>query len=185
MPLLVPTFTVALTAQLTGMGYLGPMLPVFTLAVSTGIVTTSIGLTGQVTTPVLVGVSAGVGIIGISSSNIATTIVDTGKTLFGTDGGSELRNFADAIGSVTVSQFALATLASDTNGSATFSSFSGAIDSMRDAIVAAAPGFTGPQWENFAEAIATGVCTEIGAAGTGVLAGAAAPGAGSGTVIIS
>ena len=95
-----------------------------------------------------------------------------------------LQQFCQAIGEATQEHFALATLSSDTNGTAQFTSFLGAITSMKGLIVAAAPVFVGSKWPDFAEAIAFGICTEIGNNGIGSLSGAVTPGSGSGVVTI-
>ena len=166
-----------------GHNYNGIMLPVFALAVATGVVTTSLTLIGTISAPALIGPSTGVGIV-FSGANVSAIIRTTAIGLFGQEGPA-LKDFCDALGLATQTHFALASLASDTNGSAIFPSFSAAVAVMAAAITAAAPTFVGIQWPNFAMAIATGICQEIGANGMGVLSGAAGTGTGTGIVTIT
>lgn len=166
-----------------GHSFNGSELPTFALAIATGVVNTALTLTGQVTSPALIGVSTGTGII-FSGSGVGSGIRTAAIGFFGQEG-PVLADVCDAIGNAVQAHFATASLLSNTNGPAIFTSFSGATNAMAGAIQAAAPNFIGSQWPNFAKAIATGVCQEIGSNGTGVLSGAAAPGAGSGVVIIS
>lgn len=166
-----------------GHNYNGSMLPVFATAVATGVINTSIALTGIISSGTNVGSSTGVGIM-FSGTNVASDIKTAAVSLFGSEGPA-LKDFCDAMGAATQTHFAIADLASDTNGTSLFPSFSGAISTMTAAIVAAAPQFVGSQWPNFAKAIATGICQEIGANGTGTLSGAVGTGTGGGVVTIS
>lgn len=166
-----------------GHNYNGSMLPIFTTAVATGVINTAITLTGTIAGGSNVGSSSGVGII-ISAANVSSYIRTAAIALFGSEGAA-LKDFCDAMGAATQTHFAVAALASDTNGTAQFPSFSGAINMMTAAIIAAAPQFTGSQWPNFAKAIATGICQETGTNGTGTLSGAAGTGTGGGVVTIS
>lgn len=166
-----------------GFYYNGSMLPIFTLAVATGVVNTSLSLKGIISAPLLVGPSTGI-VINFSDSNISQTIRTTAISLFNSEGAA-LKDFCDAIGDATKTHFLLTSLTSDTNGSAKFPAFSGAINQMTAAIIAAAPQFKGSQWPNFARAIATGICQEIGSNGSGTLIGASGTGTGSGIVNIT
>lgn len=184
----IPVYAALIQTKLQAKSYMGhffngSMLPVFTLAVATGVVNTALTLTGTIASKSNIGTSSGVGIM-FSDANVSSNIRTAAISLFGSEGAA-LKDFCDALGDATKTHFAIATLASDTNGSAMFSSFSGAINAMTSAIIAAAPSFTGPQWPNFARAIATGICQEIGSNGTGTLSGAAGTGTGSGVVTIS
>lgn len=163
----------------------GPELSNLTLAIGTGVINTALALQGQIGTPAASGVSAGVGITGISASDISATIVSEIEAVTGVTIGAEGQDIMDAIGSVTVSQFALAVLASDANGNAAFASFSGSISTMSAAIQAAS-SFSGDSWPDICDAVAKGVCDEIGSNGAGVLAGATGPAPpGSGVVVIT
>ena len=184
----IATYSALLQAKIqsksyNGFHYNGVMLPVFTLAVATGVINTALTLKGVVITPVLLGPSTGIG-INFSDSNISQTIRTTAKSLFGSEGAA-LKDFCDAIGEATKIHFLTTTLSSDTNGPAKFPAFSGAVNLMTLAIIAAAPQFMGSQWPNFARAIATGICQEIGSNGAGTLAGATGLGVGTGIVNIS
>lgn len=168
--------------QYNGHNFNGTMLAPFCLAVATGVVTISQATTGIIASPALVGLSSGTGIF-FSGSGIADVIKSTAIPLFGQEGPA-LQQFCTAIGEAVEEHFSQASLTSDTNGSATFPDFSGKITAMAGLITSSAP-FVGIHWPNFALAIATGVCQEIGSNGTGSLSGAAAPGAGGGTVTIA
>lgn len=184
----IPAYTALIVSDLQSKSYMGhffngSMLPVFAMAVATGVVNTSITLTGAISGGTNIGTSSGVGIM-FSGSNVSQGIRTAAVALFGGEGAA-LKDFCDALGDATQTHFLAATLASDTNGTAHFPSFSGAISSMTAAIIAAAPSFNGSQWPNFAKAIATGICQEIGSNGTGTLSGATGTGTGSGVVTIS
>lgn len=168
--------------QYNGHSFNGTMLGPFCLAVATGVVTISQATTGIIASPSLVGASSGTGIF-FSGSGVASIIKSTAIPLFGQEGPA-LQQFCTAIGEAVEEHFQQASLSSDTNGSANFPAFTGQISAMAGLITSSAP-FTGVHWPNFALAIATGVCQEIGANGTGSLSGAAAPGAGGGTVTIA
>lgn len=185
MTLSISVFSSALQTEFQTKYTGGPDLIKFSDAVATGIVNTSIGLTGQITIPVGVGVSTGVGILSLSSPSITSSIVSTATASFG-QAGVSLQDTADAIGNVLVAQFSTnIVLTSDANGACTFTSFAAAITSMASAIQAAESSFTGLQWGNFCTAIATGICTNVGSSGTGILAGAVPPPNGTGVVTIS
>lgn len=182
---LIPTvYSAALLVALGTQGYNGSKLSDLCTAIGTGVIGTILGETGSIATPVLSGVSAGIGIT-VSGTNIGSKIRTTAKSLFGNREGTELLHFADIIGNITASQLALATLTSDANGTAAYSNFLNDIDAMASAIQNAAPSFTGPEWPHFCTAIATGICKEIGNNGSSLLSGALVPPAGTGTVIIS
>lgn len=162
----------------------GAKLPEFTLAVATGVINTSLGLTGQINSPANIGSSSGVGIT-ISDFNISNQIKIECVAAFGQEG-PVLQQFTDAVGEATQEHFALAALTSDTNGSAIFPAFLGVKSAMATAIENAAPTFAGTFWPDFCQAIANGICDEIGNNGTGTLSGATGtPGAGGGVVNIS
>lgn len=173
MSLSVSAFASDLQGRLGARGYSGSKLGDFCTAVATGVVNTALGLQGLIATGANTGVSAGTGIT-ITGSNISATI--KAQALGQWPGGVALQPFCDDLGATCQAQFALATLASTTNGTATFASFSGAVSSMATAIKNAA-SFTGAEWQHFCTAIATGVCQEVGAHGTGTLTGAGGPGA--------
>ena len=161
----------------------GALLPVFTLAVATGVVTTSLTATGIIASPDKIGISSGTG-ISFGSAPISAQIKSECIAAFGQEG-PVLQQFTDAIAQATQEHFALASLTSDTNGAATFSSFSGLKAPMAAAIQAAAPSFVGTFWPAFCTAIANGICDEISSNGTGTLSGAVGDGVGAGVVIIS
>lgn len=185
MALSIASFSSALETEIKTKVAGGSSLSVFTNAVATGVINTTIGLTGQITTPAGVGTSSGTGITGLTGSSISGDIVSTGSSLFG-QAGVSLADMGDAIGAVVVAQFsANVDLTSNANGDCTFASFLVAITSMTSAIQAAAGGFSGPQWGNFATAIATGICNDIGNNGVGSLSGAGGGGPGSGVVTIA
>jgi len=183
MALSVSGYKSLLDSELASFGYNGPELSTLTDAIATGVITTILTLPGIISSPVLFGPSVGVGIVGFSASGIESLITSTGTSLFG-QAGTELPNFGTAIGNATVTHLALATLSSDTNGTAAFPLIAAATSVMKAAIIAAAPTFTGPEWPNFAEAIATGICTEVGSTGIGILTGAILPGTGAGIVLV-
>lgn len=165
-----------------GHSFNGPRLSEFCTAVATGVVSISTGLTGSIAGPAKIGASAGVGIT-CDPSNIASIIKAQAVAAFGQEG-PVLQQFCNAVGEATQEHFAGADLASDANGAAQFPSFSGASGAMASAIESAA-GFTGVFWPDFALAIATGICQEIGSGGVGTLSGASGDGTGSGVVTIS
>lgn len=161
----------------------GTLLPVFTLAVATGVVTTSLTATGVIASPDKVGASTGVG-ISFGDAPISAQIKSECIAAFGQEG-PVLQQFTDAIAQATVEHFATADLASDTNGDAAFPAFSGLKAPMAAAIQAAAPTFSGTFWPAFCVAIANGICDEIANNGAGTLAGAVGDGVGAGIVTIS
>jgi len=188
MSLSIPTYAALIQSNLNSKSYMGhhfngTMLPVFALAIATGVINISVTLTGLISGGTNIGTSTGTGIF-FSDSNVSSDIRTAAISLFGREGPA-LKDFCDAIGAATQTHFTAANLSSNTNGTAHFPSFSGAINSMTAAIVAAAPQFTGSQWPHFARAIATGICQEIGSNGTGTLTGASGPGTGSGVVTIT
>lgn len=188
MGLSIPTYASLIQSNLNAKSYQGhnfngSQLPTFALAVATGVITTSLSLKGIINSPSGTGSSSGVGIT-FSGTNISADIRTAAIGLFGQEGPA-LKDFCDAIGNATQTHFAQAALSSDTNGTAKFPAFSGAITTMATAIQNAAPAFVGSQWPNFALAIATGICQEIGSNGTGSLSGALGSGAGGGVVNIS
>lgn len=165
-------------------GFVGLSLPIFCTAIGTGIIGTTLTLQGQIATPTGTGVSTGIGIT-FSGTNIATNIVNKAKMLFNTTGGPALQPLATVIGTTLQSYLVSNTvLTSDADGTAHFTSFTSAINTMASAIQSATV-FTGPQWAHMCTAIAYGICTEIGANGSGTLLGATGPGTGTGVVIIS
>lgn len=163
-------------------GFTGPKLLDFCNAVGQGVVSIAISLTGQISTPAGIGVSSGSG-ISVPGSDIGDLIKTTIMGLFGSSG-PNLADITDAIGEATETELGNASLSSDTNGSATFSSFSGAISSMENAIETA-NSFAGGQWPNMCLGIATGICNKTASDGAGSLSGASGTGAGSGSVVIS
>jgi hypothetical protein len=161
----------------------GTLLPVFTLAVATGVVTVSLTATGTISSPAAVGASTGTG-MDFGDGPISAQIKAECIAAFGQEG-PVLQQFTDAIGQATVEHFALASLTSDTNGAAEFPVFSGLKAPMAAAIQAAAPTFTGTFWPAFCVAIANGICDEIANNGVGTLSGATGSGTGAGIVTIS
>ncbi len=185
MALSIPAFSSALKAEFQSKFSGGSQLTKFTDAIATGIVNTTVGLTGQIGIPAKSGSSSGVGILSLVSGDMADDIVSTASASFGQVGGS-MQDVADAIADIVVAQFsANIDLSSDANGACTFASFSGAISSMASAIENAESSFTGPHWGNFTTAVATGVCNEVSLNGAGTLSGASGGSTGSGVVTIS
>lgn len=188
MSLSIPTYTSLIVTTLQSKSYQGhnfngSMLPTFALAVATGVITTTLTLTGIIASPTGSGSSTGNGIF-FSGTNISADIRAEATALFGQEGPA-LKDFCDALGQATQTHFTQAFLTSDSDGPATFPSFLGAISAMSLAIQNAAPSFQGSQWPNFALAIATGICQEIGSNGTGTLSGAGGSGSGTGVVTIA
>jgi hypothetical protein len=183
MPLSVSSYSATLLASLQLQGYNGYKLSSFCTAVGTGVINTITTTTGQILVPINSGISSGIGIV-VSNTNIGTNIRNTAISLFGQEG-TELIYFSNIIGNITQSQLALATLTSDTNGTASFNIFLSKINIMASAIQAAAPDFAGLKWPDFCTAIATGICNELGNSGSGVLVGAALIPPGTGVVLIS
>lgn len=162
----------------------GYYLKEFCDAVGHGVVGQTILQTGQIAGPVNLGPSSGVGIVTISATNIANIIYTTCEYLWGSKGPA-LYSFCLAIGETTVEHFATANLSSDANGTSHFPSFAGAINAMANKIEEY-PHWAGRSyWIRMCTAIATGVCSEVAANGTGTLSGASAPPPGSGVVAIS
>lgn len=153
-------------------------------AIGYGVVTETKALTGIIGSPSNTPSSSGVGILTISATNIADIIYTTCGMLWGTKG-PLLYPICLAIGETTVEHFALANLSSDTNGTAHFPSFGGAISPMAG-LIEGHPRWAGrPYWIKMCTAIATGVCSEVAANGTGTLTGATLPPPGGGIVAIN
>lgn len=162
----------------------GPELTKLCDAIATGVVNTSIGLTGQIGSPSGIGTSSGTGITGITGSGIGSAIETKGLT-FWSPLGVKFADIAEAIGDGVVADFANATLGSDANGTAAFTSFAGAKTSMATAIENAEATFTGSEWGDFCTAVADGICTDVDANGIGTLSGAPGGGPGTGVVTIA
>jgi hypothetical protein len=162
----------------------GYKLREFCDAVGFGVVTETVSLTGIILSPSESPSSSGVGIVSFSATNIATLIDNKCFDLWKSRG-PELYTFCLAIGETTVEHFALANLTSDTNGTATFPAFSGAIGAMAN-LIEEFPEWAGRSfWIRMCTAIAYGICTEVAANGTGTLTGATLPPPGGGVVAIS
>lgn len=162
----------------------GYRLKEFCDAVGHGAVNQAILQTGIINSPSNTPFSSGVGILTISATNIADIIYATCQALWGSYG-PQLYTFCLAIGETTVEHYALANLTSDTNGTATFPSFAGAISPMA-ALIEQHPSWAGrPFWIKMCTAIATGICSETAANGTGILTGASLPPPGGGVVAIA
>jgi len=162
----------------------GYKLREFCDAVGFGVVTETLSLTGIIASPSNTPSSTGVGILTFSAEVIAGLIEDKCFELWKSKG-PELHWFCRAIGDTTVEHFALANLASDTNGTSKFPSFSGAISPMAN-LIEGYPEWAGRSfWIRMCTAIAYGICTEVAANGTSTLSGASIPPPGSGVVVIS
>lgn len=192
---------------LQGIGWSGTQLTVFSDAIGQGIVLATSGVlsfnTSDSGTIPGDGIGAGVGIIGMSDSSMSSVMYSTGQgfwSSFQNNGpGVEWQNFCDVVSEAIVLHFTTnATLTSTHNpvfaGTGTVVSYSGlAIPDMTSAIVAQAPAsWASARFPELAEAVATGVITEIlGHAPadfvviSGSPSGAPVPGAGSGTGVVT
>lgn len=196
MPLVSAAWSTQLYGILQGMGFMGSKLLDFTDAVAQGSVGHVVGKAFvTVDTGTVPGTGAGVG-VGLSGfSPISSAIYAFAVASFG-QAGSKLQDLCDAIGQAHNAQLALAALVSTHSpvfvGSGTV--VPGSIPVVGTGwgsqVQAAAPGFVGSQWANFAQAIGKGCAAGYPTAtGTVVISGSPSgvpvPGAGSGAGTIS
>lgn len=188
-----------LFAQFSGIGFIGSELNSFTSFVGNGSALHVIGKTFTTMDTGAIpgaGTGAGVGVTGISASNISDNIYSLAVQSFG-QAGPKLRDFTDAMGRACVSALALATLISvDTPvfagvGTIDVGSISVNGAAWGSSIQTQGASFQGSQWPNFTTAIGTGMAMEVIAAGTGTLTITGSPfstptgGSGTGTGTIS
>lgn len=198
MPLIGSVWSTALYGNLSGLGMTGSELLTLCNAIGNGsvshisgkaFITTDTGLTAGA------GAGVGTGIVGLVPVTIAASMYSTCVASFG-QAGSSLMDLCTAVATVFVAQMATATLTSthapvfSGSGIINVGSISVSSSAMKLAILAEAPGFTGANWIDLADAIA-GACTSaILSSGTGTvtITGAGAPGtpgggAGAGTIL--
>ena len=194
-------------SALTGLPWTGTELTVFCNAIGQGIVTNVSGTllfttsdTGQIPGS---GAGVGVGITGLSPVNIADTIFNIGQGFwapFQNNGpGDQWRIFCDTVAVPITSHFAANATLTSTHapvfaGSGTVTAYSGITAAgMTGAITALAPpGWQAARFPELAEAVATGVVTEIlghSPADTVVISGSPSgdpePGSGSGAGVVT
>jgi hypothetical protein len=181
-------------------GVVGPQFVNFSTALSAGINTGIVGSTfntvdvGSVANP---GTGVGLAITGLSTSTLSTLMYNNCYTAFGNSAGVRLQDLTDAISASVVTHLAQAVFTSTHTpvytgtGVVSFALSSMNSGTMALAIKNAAPLFTGLQWLNLCNSVASAIVTHIKAVGTGVvvITGAAppspVPGAGVGTGVVS
>lgn len=181
------TWSMALYSSLSGQGFNGANLMDFCDAVGNGSALHVVGKTFATVDsgPPGGGTGSGSGITGIPEPVVAASIFSTATGAFG-QSGAALQDFCDAVAQALVSQMATATLNSSHSVSGgTGTIVPGSITVVGPlwglAIAAAAPGFAGSQWSNFANAIGVGCANGMNVAGGTVTISAG--GGGSGGVI--
>lgn len=193
--------------QLAGKGFTGVQLTPFANALGNGIVTATTGVlmftTADTGTIPGTGSGSGTGVIGLNMANISALAFTTGQGFWAANQnngpGVKWQDLCDAVAAAVVAHFSSAATLTSTHapvfsGVGTVVSYSGvAIPVMKAAIVAAAP----PTWAaakmpELAEAIATGVVTELlshAPASTVTISGSPSgipvPGAGSGSGVVT
>jgi len=187
-----------LYAQFTGIGFDGAQLSNFTSFVGNGSANHVIGQSFMTMDTGVVagsGMGTGMGITGISSSNISDNIYSLCVQSFG-QAGPKLRDFTDAIGRACVTALGQATLMSTDSpvfagtGMIDIGSITVSGDAWGSSIETQGASFVGSQWPNFTKAIGQGQAMEVLAAGTGTLTitgtgSPGSPGTGTGTGTIS
>lgn len=194
-------------AQLAGKGFTGVQLTPFANALGNGIVNGTTGLlmftTADVGTIPGTGSGSGTGVIGLNMANIANLAFATGQGFWAADQnngpGIKWQDLCDAVATAVVAHFSSAATLTSTHapvfsGVGTVVAYSGVtVPVMKAAIVAAAPG-SWAAWKmpELAEAIATGVVTELlshAPASTVTISGSPSgipvPGAGSGSGVVT
>lgn len=184
----------------------GTQLDNFCNALGNGIITSVTGFltftTSDLGLPLGSGTGIGSGILGLSNSTISADIFSKGQTFWSAyqnDGpGKKWEDICNAVGISVKSHFSSAAILTSVhtpvlNGTGTVITYSGVtISAMKTAIVNAAPSSwsaPGARFPELAEAVATGVVTEL----TGHIpvdiiiigAGAAGPTVGTGTGIVT
>lgn len=193
-------------AQLASKGFTGVQLTPFCNALGNGIVTATAGIlmftTADTGTIPGTGSGSGTGVLGLNMANISSLSYSTGQGFwasFQNNGpGVKWQDLCDAVATAVVAHFATATLTSTHSpvftGVGVVTAYSGVtVPAMKAAIVAAAP----PSWAawrmpELAEAIATGVVTELlshSPASTVTISGSPSgtpvPGAGTGSGVVT
>lgn len=202
-----PTLSGLIQANLTGKGFTGVQLTAFSNALGNGIVNATTGIlmftTADVGTIPGSGSGSGTGVLGLNQVNIASLAFTTGQGFWAPDQnngpGIKWQDLCDAVAAAVVTHFsAEATLTSTHSpvfaGTGLVVAYSGvAVPVMKAAIVAAAPG-SWAAWKmpELAEAIATGVVTELlthspasSVTISGSPSGVPVPGAGSGSGVVT
>lgn len=192
--------------ELAGKGFTGVELTPFSNALGNGIVNATTGILMFTTTDTGTipgtGTGSGTGVLGLNMSNISSLSFTTGQgfwSAFQNNGpGIKWQDLCDAVATAVVAHFATATLTSTHTpvfaGTGIVTAYSGVtVPAMKAAIVAAAPGsWAAWRMPELAEAIATGVVTELlshtpasTVTITGSPAGVPVPGAGTGSGVVT
>lgn len=171
-----PGLSSELQAALSGIGWNGTKLTEFCDAIGNGIVLYTAGTltftTSDVGTVPGSGTGSGTGITGMSDASMSSVMFTTGQgfwsSLQNNGPGVEWSKFCDAVSQTVVAHFAAnATLTSTHSpvfaGSGTVVSYAGlAVPAMKSSMVAQAPApWASARFPELAEAVATGVITEI------------------------
>lgn len=202
-----PALSGLIQAQLASKGFTGVQLTPFSNALGNGIVTATTGIlmftTADTGTIPGTGSGSGTGVLGLNMMNISSLAFSTGQGFWSPQQnngpGIKWQDLCDAVATAVVTHFtADATLTSTHSpvfaGTGLVTAYSGvSIPVMKAAIVAAAP----PSWAawkmpELAEAIATGVVTELLShtpASTVTISGSPSgipvPGAGTGSGVVT
>jgi len=194
-------------SELSGKGFTGVQLTPFCNALGNGIVDATTGILTFTTTDTGTipgtGTGSGTGVLGLSESNISSLAYNTGQGFwasFQNNGpGIKWQDVCDAVATAVVAHFTSAATLTSTHspvfaGTGLVTAYAGvAIPAMKATIVAAAPG-SWASWRmpELAEAIATGVVTELlshtpasAVTITGSPAGIPVPGAGTGSGVVT
>jgi hypothetical protein len=194
-------------SELSAKGFTGVQLTTFSQALGNGIVNGTSGIltfvTADVGTIPGTGVGTGTGILGLSEASIASLIYSTGQgfwSSFQNNGpGIKWQDLCDAIAKATVTHFSSDALLTSAHtpvfvGVGTVVSYSGVtISGMKSTIEAATPpSWLGWRMPELAEAVSTGIVTELlshSPASTvvisGVPSGPPVPGSGSGAGVVT
>jgi hypothetical protein len=193
--------------ELAGKGFTGVQLTNFSNALGNGIVTATSGIllftTADTGTIPGTGTGSGTGVLGLNMANISSLAFSTGQGFwasFQNNGpGIKWQDLCDAVATAVVAHFSAAATLTSTHspvfaGTGIVTAYSGvSVPVMKAAIVAAAPG-SWASWRmpELAEAIATGVVTELlthASASTvtitGSPTGVPVPGAGTGSGVVT
>lgn len=202
-----PALSGLIQAQLASKGFTGVQLTPFSNALGNGIVNATTGIlmftTADTGTIPGTGSGSGTGVLGLNMANISSLAFTTGQgfwSSFQNNGpGIKWQDLCDAVATAVVAHFTSdATLTSTHapvfSGTGMVVAYSGVtVPAMKAAIVAAAPGsWAAWRMPELAEAIATGVVTELLShtpASTVTISGSPAgvpvPGAGSGSGVVT
>lgn len=180
MPLVSSAMETQLTSILSGSGWVGPDMPLFSTAIATGVITALIGTAFQTVEVGSAGpgVGSGVGVLGVEAPVIDSSIFLEALSA-GMNSTPDLKILTGAIGSALGAQLKLGTLAAISEkvvGTATIvpGSFSVSGSSISGSVfqIGVSLGFIGQDFKTICDAIGAGIQLSFGS-GTGnlILAG--------------